>query len=164
MPSARRLHWTNTTILASFHLIAVATVLYLVFVRASPWTLALGVLWLALCGLSITGGYHRLFAHSTYQARGWLRAFYLLFGAASVQNSVVRWADDHRIHHARPERREDPYSIARGFWWAHIGWVLFHDDGDSQEPRAVRDLLKDPLVRLQHRFYVPLAVLMGALL
>ena len=164
MPSARRLHWTNTAILATFHLLAVAAVLYLIFVQASPWTIALGVTWLALCGLSITGGYHRLFAHSTYQARAWLRAFYLLFGAASVQNSVLCWANDHRIHHARPERHEDPYSIQRGFWWAHIGWVLFHDDVQVEKPRAVRDLQKDPLVRLQHRFYVPLAILMGALL
>ena len=41
--------------------------------------------------LSITGGYHRLFAHRTYGCAWPLRLFYLLFGAASaLQESIAR--------------------------------------------------------------------------
>ncbi len=55
----------------------------------------------------------------------------------------------------------DPYSIRRGFWWAHIGWVLCRGNRDPGRS-IVRDLEADPLVRFQHRLYVPLAILFGA--
>ncbi len=156
----QRLDWTNTVILALFHLLAAFAIVYLAVFKASPWTIGLGVLWLSLTGVAITGGYHRLFAHRTYRARGVLRAFYLLFGAASVQNSALKWAADHRQHHAHCDKPKDPYSIQRGFWWAHIGWVLFKS-GTPVDMGMVQDLNSDPLVRLQHRFYVPLALLMA---
>jgi stearoyl-CoA desaturase (Delta-9 desaturase) len=86
----------------------------------------------------------------------------LLFGAASVQNSVLHWANNHRIHHSKVDKDEDPYNIKRGFFWAHIGWVLYRDH--EHEFRRVKDLRADPLVRWQHRYYVPLAIAAGALL
>ncbi len=157
----QRLDWTNTVILTLFHLLAAFAIVYLAVFKASPWTLGLGVLWMICTGIAITGGYHRLFAHRSYRARGVLRAFYLLFGAASVQNSALKWAADHRRHHAHGDKPEDPYSIQRGFWWAHIGWVLFKSR-NATDMRVVQDLNGDPLVRLQHRFYVPRALLMAA--
>lgn len=108
--------------------------------------------------LATTGGYHRLFAHRAYRASWPVRLFYLLFGAASGQASVLRWASDHRLHHARVDTDRDPYSIRKGFWWAHIGWLFFRFDSD---PKLVRDLQADPIVRLQHRFYLPLLIAMG---
>ena len=157
----QRLDWTNTVTLGLFHLFAVVAIVYLVAVKTSLWTVGLGVLWMSFTGLAITGGYHRLFAHRTYRARAPLRAFYLLFGAASVQNSALKWASDHRLHHAHSDKPKDPYSIQRGFWWAHIGWVLFKS-GNPTDMRGVDDLQEDRLVQLQHRYYVPLAVLMAA--
>ena len=156
----QRLDWTNTVILTLFHLLAAFAIVYLAVFQASLWTLGLGVLWMIFTGVAITGGYHRLFAHRSYRARGILRVFYLLLGAASVQNSALKWAADHRMHHARSDKPEDPYNIQRGFWWAHIGWVLFKS-GNPTDMRLVQDLNGDVLVRLQHRFYVPIAVVMG---
>src|SRR3569623_3127 len=46
---------------------------------------------------SITGGYHRLFSHRTYEARPWLKLFYAFFGAAAFQNSILIWSRDHRV-------------------------------------------------------------------
>jgi stearoyl-CoA desaturase (delta-9 desaturase) len=108
--------------------------------------------------VGITGGYHRLFAHPTYRASGAVRFFYLIFGAASVQNSALKWSADHRIHHTRTDQEQDPYNIRRGFWWAHIGWVFYKD---THETRGVKDLEADPLLRWQDRNYVLLAVLVG---
>lgn len=159
----RTLDWTNTLFLTTAHLLGLAGFVYLVAFHFSWWTVALGVAMFALCGLSITGGYHRLFAHPTYKAHWTLRAFYLFFGAAGVQNSALKWSDDHRVHHSRCDQEEDPYNIRRGFWWAHIGWVFFHHSSEGAL-KSVRDLQKDKLVRLQDRYYVPLAVFSGALL
>jgi stearoyl-CoA desaturase (Delta-9 desaturase) len=104
---------------------------------------------------------HRLFSHRTYQASAWLKLALLLFGAAAVQNSALRWVNDHRVHHSKVDRDEDPYNIQRGFLWAHIGWVLYREPG--QVFRRVRDLQADPLVMWQHRHYVPLAILVGGI-
>jgi stearoyl-CoA desaturase (delta-9 desaturase) len=117
-------------------------------------------IWTLACGFSVTAGYHRLFAHGTYRAHGLVRAFYLVFGAAAVENSALKWCSDHRRHHSYVDEADDPYNIRRGFWWAHMGWIFFKDP--PQAPGGdVRDLERDALVRWQHRFYVPLAVLAG---
>lgn len=126
------------------------------------WTLLLGLAWFVLCGLSITAGYHRLFAHRTYEAVSGLRLAALLFGAASAQNSALHWANNHRVHHSKVDRDEDPYNINRGFIWAHIGWVLYRDT--EHEFKRVRDLRGDSLVMWQHRHYPLLAVLVGGVL
>jgi stearoyl-CoA desaturase (delta-9 desaturase) len=154
---AERVDWTNLLFLVLGHVLAVVAILWLVLVRAHPLTLALGALWFALCGVGITGGYHRLFAHPTYRANRALRLFYLLFGAAAVQNSALKWSADHRIHHSKTDRDEDPYNIRRGFWWAHIGWV-FHRDPAEIDLGSVKDLRADPLIVWQDRWYVWLAV------
>jgi stearoyl-CoA desaturase (delta-9 desaturase) len=159
----RELDLVNTIFLSTAHALAVVAILYTIFAdRFSWWSLALGVLYFGLCGLGITGGYHRLFSHPTYRARGFLRLFYLFFGAASVQNSALKWSSDHRIHHGKVDRPEDPYNINEGFWWAHVGWVLFKDDRNKLT--NVKDLERDPLVMFQHRHYLAFIVLSMAVL
>jgi stearoyl-CoA desaturase (delta-9 desaturase) len=159
---ARPKDWTNILFLSAVHLAGLGGLVYLLAVRASPWTIGLAVLWFALCGMGITGGYHRLFAHKSYRASAPLRAFYLAFGAAAVQNSALKWSSDHRLHHAFTDSDGDPYNIRRGFWWAHLGWILFKDE--TVERDNVRDLEADALLRFQDRHYVALALVFGALL
>ena len=158
----KSLDWTNTIFIATAHAVAAFAIVYMAAIHFSWWTLGIGFVWFALCGLSITGGYHRLFAHKAYEANALLRAFYLFFGAASVQNSALNWSADHRVHHARTDERQDPYNIKKGFWWAHIGWVFFKVHKDRTN--AVRDLRADPLVVFQDRYYIPLAILSGVVL
>lgn len=157
-----RIYWENILVLILTHVLGAGAIAYMALVRFSWATVGIGVLWLALCGLSTTGGYHRLFAHRTYRAATGLRLFYLLFGAASGQGSALRWSADHRIHHAHTDEEDDPHNITKGFWWAHWGW-LFHTGTPLQE-RVVADLAADPLVRFQHRYYLPLAALVGFVL
>ncbi len=120
------------------------------------------VLLLGANGMAITCGYHRLFAHATYEAHPLLKIAYLLFGAMALQNSVLVWAAGHRVHHRFIDDVErDPYCAKRGFWFSHIGWMLRHYPSGEPEFSTVRDLERDPLVRYQHRFYVPLALVMN---
>lgn len=129
-------------------------------VSASAWVA--GVALLYACGLSITGGYHRLWAHRAYQAHWTLKAFYLLFGAMAFQNSVLVWASTHRIHHANVDDVDhDPYSINRGLWYAHIGWMLRDYPSARTDYSNARDLLDDRLVMFQHNYYLPLALFMN---
>ncbi|HKO91487.1 MAG TPA: fatty acid desaturase [Polyangiaceae bacterium] len=161
MREPSELCWTNICFLIFAHVLAGVGVWWSM-THFNAWTLLLGFSWFVFCGLSITAGYHRLFAHRTYDAVPWLRLLVLCFGAASAQNSALHWANHHRIHHSKVDREEDPYNIHRGFFWAHIGWVLFEDSDD--EFRRVRDLRADTLVMWQHRHYVALGIAAGALL
>jgi stearoyl-CoA desaturase (delta-9 desaturase) len=99
-------------------------------------------------GLAVTCGYHRLFTHRAYQACGPVRLVLLCLGAASFENSALKWASDHRIHHRCVDRGEDPYNSRKGFWYAHWIWVMENQDLPIS---GVADLEKDPLVRWQHR-------------
>lgn len=161
-PQEQPVQWTNVLFLLAAHLVAAFAVYYLAALRFSWWTVGLALLWAFASSMAVTGGYHRLFSHRTYEACAGVRLFYLLFGAAAVQNSALKWSADHRRHHARVDTDRDPYNIRRGFWWAHIGWIFYADGKDALS--GVDDLEADPLVRWQHRHYLPLAVLMGALL
>jgi stearoyl-CoA desaturase (delta-9 desaturase) len=156
------LDWVNVAFIAFAHAVAALAVVYLVAVRFSWWTVGLGFLYAVVCGLSVTGGYHRLFAHRAYRANRLVRASYLFFGAAAVQNSALAWCDDHRLHHARTDTERDPYNIRKGFWWAHIGWV-FHKM-NARDPRRVPDLRADRLVLLQDRHLLAITILAGAVL
>ncbi len=113
-------------------------------------------------GLSITGGYHRLWAHRAYEARLPLRIFYMLFGAQALQNSILIWASMHRVHHKNVDDVDhDPYSIKRGFWFAHMGWMLRDYPSQKLDFSNVRDLERDPVVIFQHRHYLGLALFMN---
>ena len=160
----RQLNWTNTLFIGAVHALAVVAVIYRVTVNFSWWTIGLASVWWFLCGLAVTGGYHRLFSHKAYESSAVLKLVYLCFGAAAVQNSALKWSADHRRHHANTDQEADPYNIRRGFWWAHIGWVLSKEPSDEFDAESVKDLQADPLVRFQHRYYVPLAFLFALVL
>lgn len=158
-----KINWTNTIFITVAHLLAVVAIIWMVLVQFSWWTVGLATLWFCLCGVSITAGYHRLFSHASYTAsKGW-KLLMLVFGAASIQNSALAWAQDHRRHHRFVDGPKDPYNIQEGFWWAHIGWVLM-DTGPVEDINRVADLERDKLVMWQNRNYLALAIFMAALL
>jgi stearoyl-CoA desaturase (delta-9 desaturase) len=128
---------------------------------ATQWLIAL--LFLYLNGLSITGGYHRLWAHRAYEAHPALKVFYALWGAGALQNSVLIWASDHRRHHRNVDDNDlDPYSAGRGLWFSHMGWMLRDYETNRQDFSNSPDLLRDPVVMWQHRHYVLLTTMMNA--
>lgn len=119
---------------------------------AAAW-LAAGVLW-ALNGLSVTVGYHRLWSHRTFKARWPVRLALAVFGGMALQNSIRVWAARHRVHHRHVDDVErDPHSIRRGFWHAHIGWMLRAWPSSAVDFSQARDLDDDPIVVWQHRHY-----------
>jgi stearoyl-CoA desaturase (delta-9 desaturase) len=114
---------------------------------------------LLLNGMSITAGYHRLWAHRAYQAHWSVRLPMMLFGAMALQQSILVWASQHRIHHRFVDDVErDPYSAKRGFWFSHIGWILRNYKSGEPDFSNARDLERDPLVRFQHRYYYVIAI------
>ncbi|MHC1765698.1 MAG: acyl-CoA desaturase [Verrucomicrobiia bacterium] len=159
-----RVRWSNSIFLIGTLVLALTgTPIYLWHFGISATQVMLFLFFFAATGLSITLGYHRLYSHLTFKA-GWpVRLLTLLFGAAAFENSALIWAADHRRHHRFVDHDEDPYDISKGFFHAHIGWILFRYPPDTSLVWA-KDLQKDRLVVWQHRYYVPLAIVVGFLL
>jgi stearoyl-CoA desaturase (delta-9 desaturase) len=150
---AQAKHWSllNTSFLTGTLALALICV---------PWRLAThgmslseGLVFLAMTfaiGTAISGGYHRLFSHRAYQASWPVRFLFLCVGAAAFENSALKWSSDHRVHHQHVDTDQDPYTIGRGFWFAHWTWVM---EAKELPIAGVADLEKDPLVRWQHRHH-----------
>jgi stearoyl-CoA desaturase (Delta-9 desaturase) len=124
------------------------------------WMPLLALAMYAAVGLSICAGYHRFFSHKSYEASRPVQLFYAIFGAMAAQNSILWWSSSHRVHHQYVDRDWDPYNIRRGFWWAHILWV-FHRHGRPDVQANAADLLKNPVVLWQDRWYKWILVVGG---
>ncbi|MBS0578444.1 MAG: fatty acid desaturase [Proteobacteria bacterium] len=124
----------------------------------ADWVVA--ILFTALNGLGITAGYHRLWAHRTYEAHWTVRLFLLIFGTMALQNSAFAWCSGHRTHHLNVDDEDkDPYSARRGFWFSHIGWMLRRYPSGQEDFSNIPDLKRDPMLAFQHRHYLPLLLL-----
>ncbi|MEN8662693.1 MAG: acyl-CoA desaturase [Lentimonas sp.] len=148
-------NWDTFAFVAIYHLLILA--LLPAFISVASW----GAFWLFLItyiigGMTITVGYHRLYAHKAYNANPFFEWMILIGSALSFEMSALMWSHDHRIHHNHVDTEQDPYSIKKGFWYAHVLWLFdYKRDYDNS---LVSDLLKNPRVVLQDRYYLPIVV------
>jgi stearoyl-CoA desaturase (Delta-9 desaturase) len=154
------IEWPNFWFISLSPIVAIVGTIW-VIARGGPhpatWLLTLVML--GLTGIGITAGYHRLFTHRTFRAHWSVRLLLLLFGGAAFEASAREWCCAHRKHHRHVDHEGDPYNIRKGFWHAHVGWVILKSDQSDES--GIKDLKRDPLILWQHRWYVPLAVLVS---
>ncbi|MCJ8270255.1 MAG: fatty acid desaturase [Psychrosphaera sp.] len=153
--------WLNVSIFSITGLIALLGVPYYAYtVGFDLFTLVASFLALVFCGLSITAGYHRLWAHKTYQAHPILEFLLAIGGAFALQNSILHWSSDHRVHHKHVDDNDkDPYSAKMGFWHSHIGWMLReYQASQYTDYNNSRDLQRNKIVMWQHNNYLALAL------
>lgn len=154
--------WLNTLVFAiTFAISAIGVPWYGITYGFSTGMIIALLGTIAFAGISITAGYHRLWAHKTYDAHWSLRILFALGGALAVQNSALHWSSDHREHHKHVDDNDhDPYSAKRGFWYSHIGWMLREYQASKYSNYDnVKDLQQDPVVMWQHRHYLLLTLL-----
>lgn len=112
-----------------------------------------------MSGLGITAGAHRLWAHRTYKAKLPLRILLCMFNNMAFQNHIYEWARDHRVHHKHSETDADPHNATRGFFFAHVGWLLCRKHPDvitKGKTVDLSDLQADPVLMFQRKYYLPL--------
>lgn len=113
-------------------------------------------------GLGITAGAHRLWSHRAYKATTPFRTLLMLFNCISFQGELFYWCRDHRVHHKTSDTEADPHNITRGFWFAHIGWLYLprtKENLDAIKEVSVKDLLDDPVIRFQMKYYIYLVAI-----
>ncbi|KAG7566925.1 hypothetical protein FFLO_01304 [Filobasidium floriforme] len=158
--------WSNTLFFLGFHVLAIYGVLYLAPPSKIGWQT-----WV-LCGLSwqaasfgVTIGYHRLWSHKAFTATLPLRITLAWMASLGFQGSVKWWVLRHRLHHRfTDDPIHDPYSATRGLWFAHCGWIFRRPNYPRMKLIEKDDLEADPVVRFQHKYFVPIAVFSGLVL
>lgn len=137
----------NFLVILSLHIIS-----FFSLNKLNKKSIILNFILLLLYGIGITGGYHRLYTHKSYDAHYIIRYILLLFGTGAFQNSLIEWGSAHRMHHRYEniDKNLDPYSIKKycnekcdficnklhmitNFIWAHIGWVLYEQTTEFNE-------------------------------
>ncbi|XP_075974459.1 acyl-CoA Delta-9 desaturase-like [Anticarsia gemmatalis] len=150
-----RIVWRNVALFSFLHLAAVYG-LYL-FLFKIMWRTNLYVCCLIyFSGLGITAGAHRLWSHKSYKARLPLQILLVIFNTIALQDAVVDWVREHRMHHKYSETDADPHNAKRGFFFSHIGWLLIRKHPDIKAKGHtidLEDVRNDPVLKFQKRYY-----------
>lgn len=127
-------------------------------------------------GFGVTGGAHRFWTHRAYKAKKPLRIILMLCYTLAGQNTIYEWVckfsffqlkffiykfllnilkvRDHRVHHKFSETEADPHNSNRGFFFAHVGWLMM-----NKHPEVLRkgrmldmtDINEDPVVQFHQK-------------
>lgn len=115
-------------------------------------------------GLGITLGWHRMVTHRSFQTPKWLEYFFVFCGALSCESGVIHWVGLHRLHHAQSDQPLDPHDSSKGFWWSHMGWMLFYVPGEDYVERYTKDIADDPVYQFLDKYFIPVQVVLGLVL
>lgn len=73
------------------------------------------------------------------------------------QNTLYDWVRDHRVHHKYSETDADPHNSNRGFFFAHVGWLML-----QKHPLVLKkgkaidmsDVLADPVIQFHQKWVI----------
>ena len=153
----RRIDWPIAIFLVAYHAaLIVGLPVYFARNTPSPGVVVAALVLLVVTEIGIGAAYHRFYAHRCYKMNKAAEAVLLFLATLAFQGSALKWSHDHRRHHAHVDTDDDPYSIKKGFFYAHMGWLFYKTA--PIDPRLVRDLERNRLVMFQHRWFVTLGV------
>ena len=128
------------------HIGAIMSVFY--FTKSALF-ITLALIFFTHCiGISI--GMHRLFSHRSFQVAKPVSYFIALCSTLAFQGTIAQWVAHHRMHHAQSDTAHDPHNINQGFFYAHIGWLLFARAYFAQRNIIkiyARDIYNNPVLR-----------------
>ena len=151
------MHIVKSLFLLALPISALAGLYYHLQYETYSHTLLIGMVIMYLLNIfAISAGYHRLFAHRAYKASKAVKAFLLIVGASTLENSVLEWSSEHRTHHKYEDTDKDPYNIKEGFFFAHIGWIMLKN---KKEQFIAKDLANDPMIAFQHKYYYAIMII-----
>jgi len=159
--------WRNVLIFAYVHMAALYAVVMIITGKIRWQTMVFAWVLHLLGGLGITAGAHRCYSHKAYKAKTPLKILLVFMQTLAFQNSMWEWVRDHRVHHKFSETNADPHNAKRGFFFAHIGWLLCrkHDlvrvKGKNVD---LSDIEADRVLMFQKKYHLPLGLLIAFVL
>ncbi|MEO9470193.1 acyl-CoA desaturase [Parasphingorhabdus sp.] len=159
-PAARAKKMEYGILLASMVLGSLGA-LYWTLTQATGW-----VEWSAflsgyvIINMGVGIGYHRFYTHRAFETSKPMRYAIAIMAQLACQASVLKWAADHRRHHAFADKVGDlhsphvdgfgkPMKGFKGFAIAHFGWLF--DDTTSDMNVYGKGLIDDDAVMFAHR-------------
>ena len=132
------------------------------------------VLWGFKC-IGVTTGMHRLWTHQSYNTYPIIKLLLLTSCNSTFEGSVKTWTIDHKMHHRFEEsdrQHLDPYSIKKGFWWAHmLCHVFIKSDEYKLEAKKVerelynnRNTFDNIIIEFESKYYFQLAFFTGIII
>lgn len=123
---------------------------------------------IALVGVEV--GFHRLFAHRSFEPHRYVKVALAMMGSTAFQGPVIWWASIHRKHHQYSDQPGDPHSMylggpgllarLKGAVHSHIGWIWRAESvGRGGFQRYAKDLYRDADVLAIHMHYLRYLVL-----
>jgi stearoyl-CoA desaturase (Delta-9 desaturase) len=104
-----------------------------------------------VCMLGITIGFHRYFAHKSFETSRTFSMILAALGSMAAQGPLMFWVATHRSHHAYSDQVGDPHSpnlhghgwkgLLSGWWHAHIGWMF--SGSIAEWSHFARDVMRD---------------------
>jgi len=123
-----------------------------------------------LANISIGVGLHRCWSHGAYKLNKYVELFFALVSAGTLQGPALVWCSDHFKHHTYTDKDGDPHSPLKydnpwkGFFWAHMGWMLFGEGKKHVDKITMAKLGRNKILRWQMKYYWQIAVYMNAIL
>ncbi|NEU75488.1 acyl-CoA desaturase [Hassallia byssoidea VB512170] len=157
-----QINWVNTLFFLALHIGALFALLPSNF----SWK-AVGValfLYWVTGGLGVTLGFHRLVTHRSFQTPKWLEYFLVFCGTLACQGGPIEWIGTHRIHHLHSDQTADPHDSNKGFWWSHMGWLIYHSPAHAEAHRFTKDLNDDPVYQFLQKYFILIQFGLGGLL
>jgi fatty-acid desaturase len=156
---AYEINWVNSIGISFFHIMALLAVFPVFF----SWSgLALAIIGSFVFGtLGINLFYHRFLTHKGFLCPKWLEYFLAVLAVCCFQDSPAQWVAVHRRHHEYSDKEPDPHSPVKGFFWAHIGWILVRSSDATRRElysRYAKDVLRDPFFRKLEKPFVYLGI------
>jgi stearoyl-CoA desaturase (delta-9 desaturase) len=138
-----------------------------VFYWATEWFAASVCCWAFMYLFGATIGFHRLWAHRSFDTSTFVQYVTLFVGTIMGIGSVVGWVGQHRQHHAYSDvsKELDPY-------WAHddysvrgtvTAWLMTPRPIHF-EMRMVKDLVRNRVAWFTHNWYFTIVTSWAALL
>ncbi|MFT6397089.1 MAG: stearoyl-CoA desaturase (delta-9 desaturase), partial [Bradymonadia bacterium] len=161
MREPRRFHLSFRTVLfIGLHVLCGTAFL----TGVSSTDLIVGAVVYSMMMFGVTAGYHRYFAHRTYQMARVPQFLMASLAMSSAQKSVLWWAAHHRHHHRHSDTEQDLHSPHQdGFWYSHVGWVL-DEQTDDTDLSKVKDLARYPELMWLHRHELVPALVLGTVI
>lgn len=127
----------------------------------SVWGFAVSVIMFVIYSFGVSGGFHRLFAHRSFETNRVVWWFLLLSGTLASIGSSISWIGQHRLHHAKSDvEGQDPY-------YSHgnvLGYWIFGPWAIPNSPLMIKDLLRDPAHKWLHNNYFKVIIAWAVLL
>ena len=118
--------------------------------------------------IAVGVGLHRLWSHNSYKVHKFAETALMVLSSGCLQGPVLAWVSDHKFHHAYADGDLDPHtplkykSKLKGFFWAHIGWMIFGESTTKHLDKAtIQTLGRNKILTWQLRHYWEIATFMN---